>query len=271
MDKEKLLEYINQSLQWNNLKIDLTELDEIIEIYDHYLDLLLEATSAPRNSYHDRYAFIDVLKNNSSCSDWDLDYYNIFLNITYIKKFNLLGCLDYIRLINSLRGPIYNIVRTLLNVTNSVLGYPYRNKRNLDTTNNRINYYYNYNERLITVWFDLVLMDTICESSYISDGYKESIKLYSELKILSRQFNSSDDYKTLFEHLINISYYYFIANNYFNTECDDVIRFLKYMYNNPIDLLDKMHMAGIIKRNELLDYFDYLYKTSKNTSKKAIK
>lgn len=265
MNKEKLLEVVNLPLRWNNLELDSDELDEVIEIYDHYLDLLLETVNEKRNSYHDRYAFIN------GHLEWDINYKNIFINLAIFKKCNLLPCLDYLRLINTIKGPIYNIVNTLLSFTQSILSYYHGYQNNMDTINNRINYFYNNNENIITVWLDSFLLESICESSFISNEYKEAIKLYQKLSDMLRQMGSMEQYKISFSRVINISYYYFMANNYFNTECDEVNKFLEGLLNNPTTILDQINMAGITYRDDFLNYFDYIYKNSKSNKIKVIK
>ena len=261
MDKEKLLEVVNQWLKFGSMEIDSSELDEIINIYDHYLDLLLEITGASKNSYHDRYGFI----NNST--DWDIEYKNIFVNLVIIKKNNLLPCLDYLRLINSIHGPIYNIVKTLSDFTLRLISYHHSHRDKMDTINNRINYFYNYNNNIITVWLDSYIKDCISESKYISNEYKEAIQIYDNL----RNIKYIDGYNIHLSTIINISYYYFMTNNYFNTECDSVIKFLKDIYNNPTSLLDQINMSGITYRDDLINYLDYLYQDSKSNKNKVIK
>ena len=261
MDKKKLLEVVNQWLKFGSMEIDSIELDEIINIYDHYLDLLLEITGASKNSYHDRYGFI----NNST--DWDIEYKNIFVDIIIIKRNNLLYCLDYLRLINSIRGPIYNIVKILSDFTLSLLSYHHGHKDKMDTVNNRINYFYNNNENIITTWLDDQIVNCIYESMYIPNDYKEVIQLYKNLN----NIKCSEKYKISIKRIINISYYYFMTNNYFNTECDSVIKFLEDIYNNPTSLLDQINMSGITYRDDLINYLDYLYQDSKSNKNKVIK
>ena len=250
MDKKKLKEVINNTLKWNNLEIDDNELDEVIKKYEYY---------------HDRYDFI----NNHL--EWDICYKNIFVNLAIFKKSNLLYCLDYLYLINGFRGtPIYNIVNTLLSCTQSILAYYHDFKGNMDTINNRINHFYNKNPEIITVWLDSVLAGSICDSSYIPSEYKDVINLYMRLCELARYDMKVKEYDISFDKIINISYYYFMANNYFNTECNDVIKFLEYMYDNPVELLDKVQLTGILYRDDFYNYFDNLYNNSKS-NKKAIK
>ena len=256
MDKEKLKDLVNMRLQWNDLEIDDNELEEVIKLYDHYLDFLLEATNERRNSYHDRYGFLDSIK------EVDIQYGKIFTDIAIIKKYNLECCLDYFRILNTLHGPIYNIVNSLYRFTNSLAGYLVGNNdfNNPHWINNTINHFWNDNERLVTVWLDEFIVECIMESTYIPDSYKEVINLYDKICKMLNQNKSLNGSGIPFERIINMSYYYFMIHNYFNTECDKVIIFLRYMYDKPSEIIDYINFAGITFRDELFDYFDYLYK-----------
>ena len=265
MNKEKLKEIINNKLKWVNMRVNDQELDEIIKIYDYYLDLLLEATSSDKAYYQDRYGFIE-----DTSDEVHYNYFNIFYNITVIKKENIESCIDYLQLFNSLHGPIYNIVNTLLHYTNKITSICIWTNKLKNREPDLINYFYNSNERLITTWLDDFLVECIDESSYISNDYKEIIKLYRTLSKKLGDNKSLNKYTIPFEIIINISYYYFMVNNYFNTDTKNVISFLQYMINNPIALLDQINMAGIPSRDELIDYFDSVYK-NKNSIQKVLR
>lgn len=265
MNKEKIKEFINNKLKLVNLSVNDQELDEIIKIYEHYLDLLLETTSSDKTYYPDRYGFIENTSN-----EVHQDYANIFYNITIIKKENLEFCLDYLQLFNYLHGPIFNIVNTLLHYTNNVASICIWTNKLKNKEPNLINYFYNSNERLITTWLDDYLVECIDESSYISSDYKNIIQLY---RILSKEIidnKSLNNYVIPYEIIINITYYYFMVNNYFNTESKNVINFLQDMINNPIALLDQINMAGIPSKSELIDYLDTVYK-NRNSIQKILK
>ncbi len=255
MNKEKLKEIINTKLKLINYSINNEELEEIIKIYDFYLDLLLEATGSDKAYYQDRYGFIE--NPNEKVNE---DYLSIFYNITVIKKEGLISCIDYLRLFDQLHGPIYNIVNTLLQFTNTILSICVWTYKHKNKTNDLINYYYNYNERLITTWLDDFLVEWIGESSYIPDDYKKIIQLYRNLCKTLYDNKSLNNYTITYEIVLNVSYYYFMVNNYFNTEPHNIINFLQYMLDNPTALLDQINMAGIPSRWELFDYFDTLYK-----------
>lgn len=264
MDREALKEMANSHLEWNYQTIDDNELDEVIKMFDYYLDLLIDAVKSSKNMYNDRYCFT---KNIGIHAD---TYRSIFLNLVDIKKNNIVFLLDYLRLFSGLRGPIYNITRVLQEYTDSVAYCKHVMNDQSKTPNDIINRLYECNKGVVTLWLDDFSVEAIMESTFINESYKNIIKEY--LRVLESWYDNKDflkNYKLSFDKLINISYYYFLYNNYFRTEPENVISFLEEMRINPINFCDQIEITGFDETNHLYDYLDYLYKNRETG--KAIK
>ncbi len=264
MDREALKEIANSHLDWNHQTIDDDELDEVIKMFDYYLDLLIEAVSSSQSMYNDRYNFTRSIGIHADT------YRSIFLNLVDIKKNNIVFLLDYLRLLSGLRGPIYNITRVLQEYTDSIAYCKHLVSNPSKTPNDIINRLYECNKGVVTLWLDDFAVEAIIKSTFISESYKNIIKEY--LRALESWYDNRDtlkQYNLSFDKLINISYYYFLYNNYFQTEPENVISFLEEMRTNPINFCDQIEITGFNEYNHLYDYLDYLYKNRE--TRKAIK
>ena len=264
MDREALKKIANSHLEWDHQTIDDDELDEVIKMYNYYLDLLIEAVGSSHDMYNDRYCFTKYVGIYADT------YRSIFLNLVDIKKNNIAFLLDYLRLFSGIRAPIYNLTRVLQECTDSIAYCKHLVSDSSKTPNDIINRLYECNKSVVTLWLDDYAVEAISNSTFISESYKNIIKEYQ--RVLESWNNNKEflkSYNLSFGELINISYYYFLYNNYFRTEPENVISFLEEMRTNPINFCDQIEITGFNEYNHLYDYLDYLYKNRE--TRKAIK
>ncbi len=264
MDINKLQEVANSYLQWHHLEISIDELKDVIDKYNFYLDLLLDATGSSAKYYQGRFDFI---KEDNNYDDVDNTYEKIFNMLCIYKKRDAFHLIDIVKLLNSLHGPTYNIVNTL----SIYLAMNLSKIKDESTYDDPIYYIistYTARKNLITEWLDSVIYEMIMESNYLSDNYKNIIKTYYESSQKLIYGKIEEDYKDCYETVINVSYFFFVYHNAFEKDYEGVMNFLIDLRDNPYKITDQVSMTGMNWIDELITYFDTLYKKSSKEQKR---
>ena len=251
---------ILRRLKKEDIHLNVEELREVINIYNHLLDLYFEKME---HGFGYRFEFA-VLPRSLYLS---MDEYclQIFKNIIELKKNNLLRYLDYSLLLDNDEG-IWISSSDILWELRKVL-------------NNIIDSYESYGDNFIYIKMkknrDFILVflvnggcSSVIESKFIPQDYKDIIQLYDEIYACNiSEYKYMDIYKWNYFTFIAMTYYYFLMNDSFNKEPNKVLDFLDNIYNSIQDTIDRINTNGIENNEDMINYIDSLYK---NVNKEKI-
>ena len=247
-NKERLID----ELKKNNVDITDIDLDEIINLYDLYINYAIEKYEPFGKVTIDKFHFMNV--PDSECTSVDYQYYNIFVNIIKIKKRGLLKYLDYI-LMNYVMKPFStDPLSELFNYTNDVLTKIHNG------IGNNIPVYFNI--------YDDIACEVICgcrygdivDSKYVNEEYKTITFTYNDL-FCNYYHDGWCDKKKYFDwkKVLNYTHIFFVTNDLFNKEPERVNKFLQSLMNDIYNSIDKIQLYGIDDYNKLVLYIGKLY------------
>ncbi len=252
---------ILKRLKKNGIDVSLQELCETINIYKRVLDFYFEDRKERSDSFGFLYTPIKLY------TIMDKYFFNIFSKILEMKRKGLLKYLDYALLLDC--NP--SLFETELRQSIDLLQY----LEKVCNADDFIMYSINRDECFIENVTDNYL-DNIIDDEIIPDNYKQMIKLYSEIfrKFYNEGFYELNfdefDYDIGLDHIVNCSYYYFLKNDFFSNNMDEVMSFLNDINDNMGYYIDKINMFGLDseKYENCLTLVDYLFK---NRNKVMIK
>ncbi len=232
------------------LKIDISKenLSLLINKYNHLIDFYLEDDR--RDTYY-RFGFVAVPK--SFYDQDDVFFLKIFRLLIDMQKNNLLNYLDYCLLINYQKYG-GNRLYELYDYLDNMLKWFYENDYDF------IYDFINEREYLLQDMIENNL-DDINKSNYIPQEYKDIMKLYDDIfnKYYLEDFDEIDP-DAFFQEYMNMSYYYFVINDLFNREPNEIINYLKKVQDNIVAICDKLNNDGEMEYKDRIKYIDTLYR-----------
>lgn len=245
---DKLL--LKRKLKREKIDISDDDLDIVINTYNHLLDFYLED-----NRKHSDYRFAFAFVPKSLYEMEDTNFYWIFHLLIVMKNNNLLHYLDYILLYNS-----YSIGGSILHELYRFLqDFVDRYRK----SNNNPDFIYEYIKKNNFLLEDTIdnYISNINKSKYIPKVYKDIMNLYRELFYLYINDDYySIDYEAFFQEYVNMTYFYFLINNLFNTEPEEIIKYLNKIKEDIPALCDKLNLDGEMEDKERIKYIDTQYK-----------
>jgi hypothetical protein len=79
--------------------------------------------------------------------------------------------------------------------------------------------------------------------------------------------NYQDDVSFMFNYFLEVTFYYFLKTNAFNTNIDKVYEFLKMIKEDPMGVIDQVQMSGADTDSEILSYIDIMFKNMDGNKK----
>ena len=237
------------------------ELDIIIKYYNFVLNIYCEDffDVGLDKSYDSRFDFVKKLSRNYAYND--SIYSDIFHKIVLFHQYGLLKYLDY--------GIIHDICAscsccTLLGLETKLkeMLLKYRPGEDKKYVFEVVNYH-NVIDRLVNDY----IVD-VTHSKFISKEYMNIIIEFNSLSNLYYRDEYLDmDTNFLFEPFLNYLYSYFIINNSFNNDYENVIKFLDSIYNNLDLFIDKLYMIGDLDADHAFAYIEDIYKNPNNKAR----
>ncbi len=253
---------IKDKLSLNKLKKKYSNLSEeeffdIVNKYNSLLLFLLENKIIDDEGYKNRWNF--VLKSPESIERHWNDYLNseLFRRINQLSQRNIyhLIPLQHLYLSTHQKEDVLRRMDRIYNIYNA-LDFDFFIKDYVD------NNLWNLTNIIDNNYQDLV------NSIEITNNYKAIFASY--LQILNRySYYSYDDEDELFDWFINISYLYFIINKKVDN-VDEVLSFLKYVYEHINKIIEKLKLYGMKSNMDVYTVIDK-YFNQNEYNKKLIK
>ena len=234
VSKKKLI----SKLEENNIFISNTDLDEVIKNYNCCLDYIGEINAI---KYYDRYDFIDDNIYNNI-------FFDIFKCIIEFHRNGLTSYIDYCLISNNIdkNKNHYRPLSLLFSQLSWIWNY-----NETDNKDFMFNIYRNHAGVIEDrVWNYL---HYIVNSKLISEDYKKVILIFDNIssKIYEmRKING--DYSILYDYICCV-YNYFCHNGILNNDLDRAYKFLNFIYQNIMEIIDIIKINGIkyVRSNDL--------------------
>ena len=240
-----------RKLKKNGIEIDNNDLDDVINAFNNIIDFYLDAD---KNLVYYRYGFIMTPKVFYEVDDTNFN--SIFNLLISMKKNNLLHYLDYAFILHNYDWD-YDRLHELYRFLHNIM----RKYNDSEIKEDFIYEFIDENDYLLQDVIDNNF-DEIMESKYVNQEYKDIMNLYNNIIkwYYDTDYLDYDD-DAFFDEFINMSYYYFLINNLFNTEPERIIYFLNKIKEDIPSLCDKLNMDGEMELKDRINYIDSLYKS----------
>ena len=239
-------------LKKENINISSEDLDDVINCFNQLIDFYLENYSG----YYYRFTFVRTPRSLYESDDKKYDL--IFHELIKLKKLNLLHYIDYVYLLSDYNSFFNSRLTELLESLHKITTY-YQ-----DCDEPKEDFIYKHINEHPYMLEDVIDndLDCITESKYINQDYKNIMMLYNELLKLYFDNDYNDmDYEAFFQEFINMTYYYFLINDSFNKEPQEVYNYLTKIKDNLFSVCDKLNLDGEMEYKDRIKYIDSLYKS----------
>ena len=234
--------------------ISTNNLNEVINIYNFYLEILKE-----------------FYKNNNATPEFH------FSNLKCLIILQQMGLLHYVDIVFVLNHIIDSFDSSF--TSTDVMDFFHNYLEGLIYLKHEYDGYFAYHYfRINSITIQIVvssLKDKIMESKYISEDYKKVINKFSQLFHIGNTTRFHIHRIENFEYIdlnqyVNYVYYYFVKNKLLINDYERVSSFLDSIINDAQSTIERVNLLGITysSRYELLNYIDSVYKSF--DSKKAI-
>ena len=256
MNKTNIKELLITKLK--NDKVDITniDLDEIIYLYNYYVDYALAKYYPDGEVTKDKFNFINVL--SSEYDNDDYSFYNFLINIIEIKKRGFIKYFDDILMSYVMKVFSTHPIAELLDFSNFIL------KKIHNGRGHNIPTFFSKNNDIALAVICGVRYGFLIESTYVSEDYKKIASTFKDL--LSHYcgdnwyyFCYHDKKKIDWITFINYIYIFFVTNNLFNDEFERVNKFLDYLKTNADIAYDGLELNGINDFEKIVIYINMLY------------
>ena len=247
-------------------KIDLTGIDieEVIDIYNNYLDFTIETLKKGKRKVKkivdERYMFL-TYKTDEMPYDIKV-YYNVLKDIIILKQNNLDGFINHLLAHYSFYCVEFGSrVHDLLLLFNSTLEH-FELKRQGDIIKwFSIDVNFDFRDAVEDFFKDTREYDNVPKK------FTESMRIYCILLNKDIVVNYQDDVSFMFNYFLEVTFYYFLKTNSFNTNLDKVYEFLKMIKEDPMGVIDQVQMSGADTDSEILSYIDIMFKNMDGNKK----
>ena len=249
---DKLL--LIHKLKKDNIDITNIDLDEIIRLYNLYIDYSIERYKpfGKLNPFVTRFNFLYV-PESSYYSD-DTAYYSIFTNIINMKKAGLLKFLDFMLMNYAMQPVTVDPINELCRYTGLIISKYYFEE------NNNLYDYFDTHDDIACEVICSTKYGNIVDSDYVNDDYKNVAFSYNDLYCNYYKDGWCDRKKIIdWKRVLNYTYVYFVTNDLLNKEPERAHKFLESLKIDIYGTIDKLLLYGIDDSSKLLLYIDKLY------------
>lgn len=262
-----LCKTIKQKLEKDNIDLTGIDIEEVIDIYNNYIDFVIEtikkSKTKSKKNVDERYMFLTY--PNDDMPSTINNYYRILNNIIKLKRENRDGFINYL-LVHfafyrvELSSRVYELCLLLDEIIDH---FEFRCSTSIiNEFSNDINFDF---ENAVYGFFN-----EKDEYKTVSKEFTESMRIYCILLDKDIVVKYQDDVSFNFNYFLEVTFYYFLKTNSFNTNLDKVYEFLKMIKEDPTEVIDQLQMSGVDTDSELLSYIDIMFKNM-DGNKKMIK
>ena len=259
-----LCKTIKQKLEKDNIDLTGIDIEEVIDIYNNYIDFVIETIKKSKTKskkiVDERYMFL-TYPNDDMPSSIN-NYYRTLKNIIKLKRENRDGFINYLLVhFTFYRIELSSRVYELCLLLEEIIDH-FESRRSTSIIN----------EFSRDVDFDFenavyVFLKEKDEYKTVPKNFTESMRIYCILLDKDIVIEYQDDVSFNFNYFLEVTFYYFLKTNAFNTNLDKVYEFLKMIKEDPMEVIDQVQMSGADTDSEILSYIDIMFKNMDGNKK----
>ena len=246
-----------RKLESENIFISDDDLDEVINIYNFYLEILKEFYF--KSNY-------DYFKNTSATPEF---HFSNLKSLVILQQKGMLHYVDLVLVLNYIIEGLddgWDSVISPSDIVEDFHGFLasliHLERQHQECFSYR---YYKLNNDAIEIVAGL--KNKIRKSKYVSKEYKDIINKFSKLFEIEYKddikFFAHENYKVIFKsEYVNCIYHYFVMNKILINDLERASNFLDYLIKNVQIAIEEINIVGITYENReaIFYYIDSMYK-----------